>query len=98
MFVFLQATADEYSYWNLVVNAPPLVKALVAVLVVMAFLSWFIMGAKAVRLFQAALQTRTFLLLFWREEETGTRPLLAGLDAKSREARLSTLLEERRAL
>jgi len=72
MFVFLQATADEYSYWNLVVNAPPLVKALVIVLVVMAFVSWFIMGAKGVRLLQASMQTRTFLLLFWREEESGT--------------------------
>lgn len=72
MFVFLQATADDYSYWNLVINAPPLVKALIMVLVVMALTSWFIMGAKAVRLFDASTKTRRFLVLFWAEEESGT--------------------------
>jgi len=72
MFVFLQASAEDYSYWHLVLNAPPLVKALVAVLVVMALVSWFIVGVKAVRLFQAATQTRRFLTLFWSEEESGT--------------------------
>lgn len=72
MFVYLQATADDYSYWNLVINSPPLVKALIMVLVVMALVSWFIMGAKAVRLFDASAKTRRFLKLFWAEEESGS--------------------------
>ena len=35
MFVYLQATPDDYSFWNLVMGAPLVVKALILVLVVM---------------------------------------------------------------
>lgn len=72
MFVLLQATPDDYSFWNLVMASPLVVKALILVLVVMMLVSWFIVGAKLVRLFQATSETRKFLRLFWAEEETGT--------------------------
>lgn len=72
MFVLLQATPDDYSFWNLVMASPLVVKALILVLVVMMLVSWFIVGAKLVRLFQATSETRKFLRLFWAEEESGT--------------------------
>ena len=72
MFVFLQATPDDYSFWNLVMGSPAVVKALIISLVVMMVLSWFITGAKAVRMLQATSQTRRFLKLFWAEEGSGT--------------------------
>lgn len=70
--VYLQATAEDYNFWNLVMGAPPVVKALILVLVVMMLVSWFIVGAKVVRLLQATVETRKFLRLFWAEEDTGT--------------------------
>lgn len=72
MFVYLQATPDDYSFWNLVMGSPLVVKALILVLVVMMLVSWFIVGAKLVRMFQATSQTRRFLQLFWAEEDSGT--------------------------
>lgn len=71
MPVFLQATAADYSFWSLVANSPPVVKALVFVLAMMSLLSWFIVGAKIVRFVQARAQTKRFLSLFWAEEESG---------------------------
>ncbi|MCB9595624.1 MAG: MotA/TolQ/ExbB proton channel family protein [Sandaracinaceae bacterium] len=53
-------------------GAPLVVKALILVLVVMMLVSWFIVGAKLVRMFQVTAQTRRFLKLFWAEEESGT--------------------------
>ncbi|MEZ4337464.1 MAG: MotA/TolQ/ExbB proton channel family protein [Sandaracinaceae bacterium] len=72
MFVYLQATTEDYNFWNLVMAAPLVVKALILVLVVMMLVSWFIVGAKLVRMFQATSETRRFLQLFWAEEESGT--------------------------
>jgi len=74
MFVYLQAspTPDDYSFFNLVMGAPTEVKALILALTVMMLVSWFIVGAKLVRLIQATSQTRRFLRLFWAEEESGT--------------------------
>jgi len=72
MFVYLQATADDYSFWNLVMGSPAVVKALIVLLIVMMLVSWFIVGAKVVRMFQATSQTRRFLALFWADEESGT--------------------------
>ena len=72
MFVYLQAASGDYSFFNLVMNSPAEVKALILTLVVMMFVSWFIVGAKLVRMLQATSQTRRFLALFWAEEESGT--------------------------
>ena len=72
MFVYLQATPDDYSFFNLVMSSPVEVKTLILTLVVMMLVSWFIVGAKLVRMVQATSQTRRFLKLFWAEEESGT--------------------------
>ena len=81
-FVLLQASAapaeaaaSELGYWALVANAPIEVKALILVLAVMSLVSWFIIGAKLVRLVQASGHSRRFLDLFWAQE--GTTPWAA---------------------
>ncbi|MGE0788407.1 MAG: MotA/TolQ/ExbB proton channel family protein [Sandaracinaceae bacterium] len=66
-----ETAGDEYSFFQLVMNSPPVVKALVVVLVVMSLISWFIVGAKAVRVLQASSHTKRFLAKFWAEEKTG---------------------------
>lgn len=65
------ATAEQYGFWELVMNSPPVVKALVLVLVVMSLVSWFIVGAKLVRVLQAGSHTKSFLTKFWADEATG---------------------------
>lgn len=66
-----EAVADQYSFIELVLNSPPVVKALVVVLVVMSLVSWFIVGAKLVRVLQAGSQTKAFLTKFWADEAKG---------------------------
>lgn len=58
-------------FWEVMLNAPPSVKALVVVLIVMLLVSFFIVGVKAVRMIQASTQTKRFLDLFWADEATG---------------------------
>lgn len=77
-FVLLQAgagtdaaAAAEYSFAELVLNAPPVVQALVVVLVAMSLVSWFIVGAKLVRILQANAKTKGFLNKFWEGEASG---------------------------
>ncbi len=66
-----EAVADQYSFFQLVMNSPPVVKALVVVLVVMSLISWFIVGAKLVRVLQAGSNTKSFLNKFWADEASG---------------------------
>ncbi len=59
----------ELNLWTLVVTASPVVQFVMAVLAVMALGCWFIIGAKAVRLRQAASQSNKFLDSFWDPEK-----------------------------
>lgn len=53
------------------INAPLSVKALVLTLIVMVLVSFFIVGVKMVRMFQASSQSKKFLDLFWADEAGG---------------------------
>jgi biopolymer transport protein TolQ len=59
-------------FLDVMLNAPPEVKVLVGILLVMLVLSFFIVGAKAARLFRASRQSRRFLDVFWAQESTGS--------------------------
>lgn len=75
--VLLQATGgasaagEGTGFFDVMVNAPPSVKVLVVILVVMLLVSFFIVGVKAVRMIQASSQSKRFLDLFWADEATG---------------------------
>ncbi len=55
--------------WQLVLEASPVVKAVMVLLVLMGVVCWFIMGAKFVRIAQATRSSRRFLDLFWGGED-----------------------------
>ena len=57
--------------FELILDAGPVVKLVMLVLLVMSLLSWFIMGAKLVRLVQASSQSKRFLDIFWADEQGG---------------------------
>ncbi|HJL17113.1 MAG TPA: MotA/TolQ/ExbB proton channel family protein [Sandaracinaceae bacterium LLY-WYZ-13_1] len=65
------AAMADTTFWDVMLSAPPTVKALVVVLVVMLLVSFFIVGVKAVRMIQASTQSKRFLDLFWADEATG---------------------------
>ncbi|MCZ7687254.1 MAG: MotA/TolQ/ExbB proton channel family protein [Sandaracinaceae bacterium] len=75
-FVLLQGptggAVEGTGFLQVMLNAPPEVKALVVILVVMLLVSFFIVGVKAVRVFQAASHSKRFLDMFWAQESTGT--------------------------
>ncbi len=75
-FVLLQATSEGAvegtRFFDVMLNAPFEVKGLVVILVVMLLVSFFIVGVKAVRIFQAASHSKRFLDMFWAQEKTGT--------------------------
>ena len=77
MFVLLQTAAgqaetvrDELDPWKLVLDASPVVKLVMIILVVMSVLCWLVIGAKLLRLAQATSQSTKFLDLFWGAENT----------------------------
>lgn len=72
--VLLQATpaAGDTSFVDVMLNAPPAVKALVVILLVMLLVSFFIVGVKLVRIVQASSHSKRFLDMFWAQESTGT--------------------------
>lgn len=75
--VLLQAApaghaAESTRFFDVMLNAPAEVKALVVILLVMLIVSFFIVGVKAARFFQASRQSRRFLDMFWAQESTGT--------------------------
>src|ERR1700755_34618 len=51
--------------WQLISNASPVVMLVLSVLAGMSLICWFIIGAKLVRLGQAARQSENFLDQFW---------------------------------
>jgi len=61
--------AEGLDPWQLVLDASPVVKAVMVLLVLMSVACWFIMGAKAVRVFQATRTSRQFLHRFWGGED-----------------------------
>lgn len=64
------AGADT-GFFQVMLNAPAEVKALLAVLIVMLVVSFFVMGIKMVRMIQASSQSKRFLDLFWADEASG---------------------------
>ena len=54
--------------WELILEASPIVKAVMILLLLMFLVSSFITGAKLVRLMQATGKSRRFLDLFWQGE------------------------------
>lgn len=66
------APAPALDFLQVMLNAPASVKALVGLLLVMALVSWFVVGVKALRLGQAGRQSRRFLDLFWGQAQSGT--------------------------
>ncbi len=66
--VFLQTSAPEQlSPWKLIVGASPVVQLVMFVLVFMAVMCLYIIGAKWIRLKQVTDQSRGFLQVFWSE-------------------------------
>lgn len=57
--------------WELILHASLAVKLVIITLTVMGLVCLFIMGAKFVRLSQAASRSRSFLAAFWQGEEAG---------------------------
>ena len=55
--------------WKLILEASGVVQAVMVILVLMALVCWFIIGAKLVRLAQASGRSRRFLETFWGGED-----------------------------
>jgi len=75
-FVTLQVAADgareQLDPLQLMLDASPVVKLVIILLILMALACWFIIGAKLVRLAQATRQSSRFLDLFWSGEAGNT--------------------------
>jgi biopolymer transport protein TolQ len=68
--VFLQTSAPEQlNPWKLIVGASPVVQLVMLILVFMAVMCLYIIGAKWIRLKQVTDQSRAFLQVFWSEEK-----------------------------
>jgi biopolymer transport protein TolQ len=59
------ASGKTLDPWELILNASPVVMFVLCVLAGMSLVCWFIIGAKLVRLSQAARQSESFLDQFW---------------------------------
>ncbi|MEM9074576.1 MAG: protein TolQ [Myxococcota bacterium] len=55
--------------WKLILEASWVVQSVMVILILMALVCWFIMGAKLVRLAQASGRSRRFLDTFWGGDE-----------------------------
>ena len=67
--VFLQTSAPEQlNPWKLIVGASPVVQLVMLILVFMAVMCLYIIGAKWIRLKQVTDQSRGFLQVFWSED------------------------------
>jgi biopolymer transport protein TolQ len=63
-----QPAAPKLDPWELVMHASAAVTVVLVLLVVMSVVCWFIIGAKVVRLSQAARESERFLDQFWNPE------------------------------
>lgn len=70
--LLLQADTEALDPWALMWNATPVVKLVMLVLAIMALGSWFISGAKLVRLAQAKSASLKFLSVFWNKDDGNT--------------------------
>lgn len=69
--VFLQTSAPEQlNPWKLIVGASPVVQLVMLILVFMAVMCLYIIGAKWIRLKQVTDQSRGFLQAFWSEDKS----------------------------
>lgn len=84
---------------DLVANASWVVQAVIVILFLMAVVCWFIIGAKLVRLTQAARASRKFLDLFWSggDGNTWTQERLEGLYGQVRNYEASPIAATFRA-
>ncbi len=62
-------SAGEFDLFGLVMQSSAEVKAVLFLLVAMAVVCWFVIGAKLVRLQRATRSSRHFLDRFWREQD-----------------------------
>jgi biopolymer transport protein TolQ len=67
-----EGSGESLDVWRLVADASPVVKLVMISLVLMSLVSWFIIGAKIVRLASATQASRKFLDLFWSGEAGAT--------------------------
>ncbi len=62
-------SGEPFSLWALVVKSSAEVKAVLFLLVGMAVVCWFVIGAKGVRIWRATRTSRSFLDRFWRPQD-----------------------------
>ncbi|MDH5672196.1 MAG: protein TolQ [Myxococcales bacterium] len=62
-------SATALDPWELMLNASPVVMLVLLLLIAMSLACWFIIGAKLVRLKQAARESSNFLHMFWNPEQ-----------------------------
>jgi biopolymer transport protein TolQ len=63
------AAHGQLDPWQLVLDASPVVKLVMLVLVLMSVSCWFIIGGKLVQLLRANAQSARFLSIFWDKEQ-----------------------------
>jgi len=79
--------------WQLVLDASPVVKLVMLVLVLMSVSCWFIIGGKLVQLLRASAQSARFLSIFWdkTQGEAWTTERLEAVYGKARPLESSPL-------
>ncbi len=79
--------------WQLVLDASPVVKLVMFLLVLMSVACWFIIGGKLVQLLRASGQSARFLAIFWDKNlgATWTTERLEGVYAQARTLEASPL-------
>jgi len=79
--------------WQLVLDASPVVKLVMFLLVLMSVACWFIIGGKLVQLLRASGQSARFLAIFWDKTlgATWTTERLEGVYAQARTLEASPL-------
>src|SRR5688572_15704136 len=85
IFVLLQQQ-EQLDPLELALNASFVVKMVLILLILMSLVSWFIIGAKLLRLLKATRQSAQFLDVFWAKEHghTWNAERLEGIYARAR--------------
>ena len=80
------AAHGQLDPWQLVLDASPVVKIVMLVLVLMSVSCWFIIGGKLVQLLRASAQSARFLGIFWDKTQgtAWTTERLEGVYAQAR--------------
>ena len=66
----MTGATEQLNPWQLIVGASPVVQLVMLILVFMAVMCLYIIGAKWIRLKQVTDQSRGFLQVFWAEEKS----------------------------